>query len=400
MSAINYLLYLMVLQASVNRINQFMQIIRVMIKTKKYKFNYFIVILSFTLACMSNISFAAQPSFNCANASLPDEEAICNDELLAKLDNIANNGYQYLKENIGSDQANALDLPIINKRQSCQNDKNCILAVQIESINLFKSYGAPISAPRIKNMKPYPIIRHEIPQEFNSPVSENNDFKKQLNDQLAKANETINEIKQKAQEEIENARRDGANQERNKQKTIEENRQQEIIQQQQTETHVSEQKNREKSEALNEKLMGIGFVIIILFCIVIYFIPTIIALKRDHEYKWVIFALNFVGGFTGILWIVAIVWAVYPDNRSIADPVLGTFTGKGVRNLGDQLGEFRFGKERGYSTERSKYPNVMPSSGMEEELVALEKLHNLKMSGAITEQEYRKKRDQILSRNT
>lgn len=105
-----------------------MQIIRVMIKTKKYKFNYFIVILSFTLACMSNISFAAQPSFNCANASLPDEEAICNDELLAKLDNIANNGYQYLKENIGSDQANALDLPIINKRQSCQNDKNCILA--------------------------------------------------------------------------------------------------------------------------------------------------------------------------------------------------------------------------------------------------------------------------------
>ncbi len=38
----------------------------------------------------------------------------------------------------------------------------------------------------------------------------------------------------------------------------------------------------------------------------------------------------------------------------------------------------------------------MAVSGLESELAALEKLHNLKVSGAITELEFKKKRDEIL----
>ena len=356
----------------------------------------FIFLLLNFIVSFYDESFAAQPSFNCANASLPDEDAICSDDLLAKLDSIANNGYMYLRDSLGPDQANSLDLPIIKKRQACQTDKNCILAVQVESINLFKSYGAPISAPRIKNMRPYPKYT------ANSDVQETvtNDAiaeaRRQAAQEVLQAQKSINEIKQKAQEEIESARRDGAIEERNRLKDFEDSNKKTNQQELQSDSNEEQKKQKEREESRNEKLLGIGFIILIIFGIFIYFIPTIIALKRDHEYKWVIFALNFVGGLTGILWIVALVWAVYPDNRSIADPVLGNVTGKGVRNFGDQLGEYQFGKERGYSTEKQKNPNVMAVSGLESELAALEKLHNLKVSGAITELEFKKKRDEIL----
>ena len=48
----------------------------------------------------------------------------------------------------------------------------------------------------------------------------------------------------------------------------------------------------------------------IIFCISIYFIPFGFALFRNKHNKLAIFALNLFGGWTGILWIVALVWAL------------------------------------------------------------------------------------------
>ena len=102
--------------------------------------------------------------------------------------------------------------------------------------------------------------------------------------------------------------------------------------------------------------------------LLIYFLPTIIAFKRVHHYKNVIFALNLVGGIFVIGWIAALIWAVWPDDKSLADPILGNVTGKGSRNAGDTAGAVRFGYERGYVDEmnssNAERPTEMPPPRM------------------------------------
>jgi hypothetical protein len=42
----------------------------------------------------------------------------------------------------------------------------------------------------------------------------------------------------------------------------------------------------------------------------IYFLPTIIALSRNHKNKLAIFLLNFFAGWTFIGWVGALIWSV------------------------------------------------------------------------------------------
>lgn len=42
------------------------------------------------------------------------------------------------------------------------------------------------------------------------------------------------------------------------------------------------------------------FVIVGLLALVAYLLPTMIAFGRKHHYKWVIFGINVVLGFTGL----------------------------------------------------------------------------------------------------
>lgn len=58
--------------------------------------------------------------------------------------------------------------------------------------------------------------------------------------------------------------------------------------------------------------------LIFLGCVILfigYFIPTIIAFKRDLQFKWVIFSIN-IFGFHPFIWLVAIVWALWPSKKS------------------------------------------------------------------------------------
>ena len=93
---------------------------------------------------------------------------------------------------------------------------------------------------------------------------------------------------------------------------------------------------------------------LVLFCLCLYFIPFIIAVRRRHHYKWVILGINTIG-FVGVLpWIAAFIWAVWPSEKSLIDPIAGNVTGKGLRNSGDTIGSIHFGKERGYLVEKQK----------------------------------------------
>jgi len=49
------------------------------------------------------------------------------------------------------------------------------------------------------------------------------------------------------------------------------------------------------------------------FGLVLYFLPSIIALARSKRNLLAIFLLNFFLGWTAIGWVVALVWAVTAD---------------------------------------------------------------------------------------
>ena len=96
-------------------------------------------------------------------------------------------------------------------------------------------------------------------------------------------------------------------------------------------------------------------IITFLLLFVIYFLPTIIAFCRNHSYKWVIFGLN-VFGFACFTWVISFIWAVWPKEKSLIDPIAGNVTGTGRRNSGDTIGAINYGKWRGYDDEKNNTP--------------------------------------------
>ena len=135
---------------------------------------------------------------------------------------------------------------------------------------------------------------------------------------------------------------------------------------------------------------GIGGFFLIGLLIVIYFLPSIIAFKRDHHYKFIILVLNLFG-ISGICWLIAFVWAVFPSEKSIIDPIIGNVTGKGTRNTGDTIGAVNYGTERGYQQERDQ--SIDPTSS---DLEKLSKLQQLRDSGTLSEDEFIKMKSKIL----
>ena len=119
-------------------------------------------------------------------------------------------------------------------------------------------------------------------------------------------------------------------------------------------------------------LAGIGVFLL-------YFLPTVIAISRRHSYKWVIFGINIFGFLYFIPWIVTFVWAAWPKDKSLIDPLAGNVTGTGRRNAGDTIGSARYGYERGNKEE--------------EELDNIEKLLRI---GKISKEEYHAMRKKIL----
>lgn len=97
---------------------------------------------------------------------------------------------------------------------------------------------------------------------------------------------------------------------------------------------------------------------VIIVAALFYLVPTFVAYRRKHHYRHVILALNVIGGITGLGWAVAFVWAVWPSDKSLVDPVLGNVTGKGYRNAGDTVGAAAYGQSRGYDEEREAYARL------------------------------------------
>jgi len=125
-------------------------------------------------------------------------------------------------------------------------------------------------------------------------------------------------------------------------------------------------------------------VLVVVLGIALYFLPTFIAFKRGHAFKNIILVINLVFGFTGIGWAGSLIWAIFPAEKSIIDPVVGNVTGTGLRNAGDVLGEAGFAKTRGYENESRKTQEIKE---------AAELLEN----GHINEEEFKEMKRRIIN---
>lgn len=54
----------------------------------------------------------------------------------------------------------------------------------------------------------------------------------------------------------------------------------------------------------------IGSLLVVLFFIALYFIPTLIAVFNNRSNQTAIMALNFLLGWTFIGWVVALIWSL------------------------------------------------------------------------------------------
>ena len=59
--------------------------------------------------------------------------------------------------------------------------------------------------------------------------------------------------------------------------------------------------------------------IIILILLVVYFLPTIVALNRSHKSTGAIFFLNLLLGCTLLGWVVAFVWSFTNPTQVVAN---------------------------------------------------------------------------------
>lgn len=107
----------------------------------------FLLLALFAAGGAATAGAAPKPSFNCAAATSADERTICANPGLIALDVVANDGYLFLRDKLGKSRANKINLPLIKKRQSCGADAACIRAAQLESIAIFKKFGADLEIP-------------------------------------------------------------------------------------------------------------------------------------------------------------------------------------------------------------------------------------------------------------
>jgi hypothetical protein len=55
--------------------------------------------------------------------------------------------------------------------------------------------------------------------------------------------------------------------------------------------------------------------LLVIACVIVYFLPTLIAMLRDHPQKIQIFILDLLSGWSGVGWVLAVIWACRKFSR-------------------------------------------------------------------------------------
>ena len=97
-------------------------------------------------------------------------------------------------------------------------------------------------------------------------------------------------------------------------------------------------------------------------------LPGFIAFRRQNPYKWIIGIVGVTSPiFLGVSWLVAIIWAAWPSNRSLIDPIVGSPTGSG-QNTGDAIGNVV-----------SRFTTASGGPKLEKRLAEIDSLHTRQM---------------------
>lgn len=68
--------------------------------------------------------------------------------------------------------------------------------------------------------------------------------------------------------------------------------------------------------------MGIFLILLWLWCVAVYFMPSVVAGTRRHANMLGLFWMNFFLGWTLLGWVAALVWALYRSDaaRAVSTP--------------------------------------------------------------------------------
>lgn len=117
----------------------------------------------------------------------------------------------------------------------------------------------------------------------------------------------------------------------------------------------------------------------------LWLLPAYLAFKRQHQFKWVITAMAVTSPFFfGVTWLIALVWVVWPSNKTIVDPIVTAADGS--RNLGDTFSTV---------TTRFKVQDKSRKS-LESKLEEIERLYR---DQKISEEERKALREKAISEN-
>jgi type VI protein secretion system component VasK len=131
--------------------------------------------------------------------------------------------------------------------------------------------------------------------------------------------------------------------------------------------------------ATSSALIVIGVLILLVFALWIYFIPTFVAFKRNHPNRLLILVLNLLVGSTLIGWIIALIWATRSAHLSPS--------GEDRKNGGESgLNIFANDQPQAH-TENSKVS--IPVSD-------LERLALLRSQGMLTDEEFKEQKQRLL----
>ena len=62
----------------------------------------------------------------------------------------------------------------------------------------------------------------------------------------------------------------------------------------------------------------------VLFILSIYFLPFGVGLLRNKRAKLALFLVNLIAGWTAIIWIIALIWALIPRTGDTTVPVINS----------------------------------------------------------------------------
>lgn len=130
-----------------------------------------------------------------------------------------------------------------------------------------------------------------------------------------------------------------------------------------------------------------SWLIVIILYIIAFLIPSIVAYRRNHHYKWIIVGINLILGVTGIGWLVAFVWAVWPKKET---PLFGVFiSDPSTNNI--EAGK-KIYTQIGQQVAQYKSKSLSPIESVE----LLKKYGELKNNGLISEKEFEQKKKELL----